>query len=100
MPATSPTVLVPVLTVTGLAVPSLSEASAASVLPLTCRSNRPPSLAGSICLTTLIVPVSRVLVIVQAQASPSSTGTLSGPASEELTGLLVLVSSVHSIALA
>src|SRR5205085_1194104 len=78
-PATSPTLWVPVLTVTSPVVPPLA-ASVLSVVPSTWRSKRPGSLVGESDLTTSILPVSRTLVIVQTMSSPKATLTSSGPA--------------------
>ena len=49
----------------------------ATSAPSTRRSNLPPSVAGRSSFLTMIVPVLRVLVIVQVIVSPSPTATLS-----------------------
>ena len=78
MPAVSPTVWVPVLTVTARrSCRRRRRWRLLAVAPSICRLNLPGSVAGLRSLTTSIVPVLRVLVIVQTTSSPLSTATFS-----------------------
>ena len=85
MPAVSPTLWVPVLKGSAVVVPP-SPALPSSVVPSICRLKRPGSPSGSRSLITSIVPVSRVLVIVQTMSSFASRVTFSGPSPESSPG--------------
>ena len=82
MPASSATEWLELAKTVIAPVVSPSAASVVSVVPSIWRSNLPGSLAGERLFRTSIVPVSRVLVIVQTMSAFSATGTLSGPEPE------------------